>query len=303
MGNEKPIVVYGAIAANLIIAISKYVVALITGSSAMLSEAIHSTADTGNELLLLLGLHKSKKPPDESHPLGHGRELYFWSLIVAILLFGIGAGVSFYEGINGMLHPAEIKSPIWNYAVLGVAFAAESFSWTLAFRKLLKQKEADESIWQSLRRSKDPSLFVVFGEDTAALAGLLVAFLGIFLGERLQSHYPDAIASLLIGLILAIVASFLAYESKSLLIGETADLELVTNVQKLVQKHPAVEKARRPLSLQLSPEEIFLAIEVQFKPRLPASELVTVIDELEKRIHHEYASVGQIFIEIQGLKE
>ena len=302
MRKETPVVVYGAIASNLLIAISKYVVALMTGSSAMLSEALHSTADTGNELLLLLGLHKSKKPADESHPMGHGRELYFWSLIVAILLFGIGAGMSFYEGIHGLLHPEKIKNSLWNYVVLGIAFAAEAFSWFLAFRKLLNEKEEDESIWQSLRRSKDPSVFIVMGENTAALAGLLVAFFGIFLGEQFQSHYPDAIASLLIGLILAVVASFLAYESKSLLIGETADREVVTRIQKLVQKHPAVEKARPPLSIQLSPEEIFLALDIQFKPKLSASELVSIIDELEKKIHQEDSSVGQIFIEIQGLK-
>ena len=211
--------------------------------------------------------------------------------------------MSFYEGIHGLLQPEKIKNPLWNYVVLGIAFAAEAFSWFLAFRKLLKQKEADESIWQSLRRSKDPSVFIVMGENTAALAGLLVAFFGIFLGEQFQSHYPDAIASLLIGVILAVVASFLAYESKSLLIGETADLEVVTSIQKLVQKHPDVEKAKRPLSIQLSPEEIFLALDVQFKPKLSASELVSIVDELEEKIHQEYSSVGQIFIEIQGLKE
>jgi len=303
MKKEKPIVVYGAIAANFVIAAAKYIVAFMTGSSAMLSEALHSTADTGNELLLLLGLHQSQKPPDQWHPFGHGQELYFWSLIVAILLFGLGAGMSFYEGITSLIHPTELKSPIWNYVVLGVAFVAESISWTLAFRKLSSGREPDESLWKTLKRSKDPSAFVVFGEDSAALAGLLVAFLGVFLGEQWQSHYPDAIASMVIGLILAVVALFLAYESKSLLVGETADLELLSSVEKLVQGHPAVENVHRPLSVQLSPDEVFLAIDVQFKPDLSSSKLLSVIDELEKRIHKEHESVGQIFIEMDRLKE
>ncbi len=303
MKKEKPIVVYGAIAANFVIAAAKYIVAFMTGSSAMLSEALHSTADTGNELLLLLGLHQSQKPPDQWHPFGHGQELYFWSLIVAILLFGLGAGMSFYEGITSFIHPTELKSPIWNYVVLGVAFVAESISWTLAFRKLSRERESDESLWKTLKRSKDPSAFVVFGEDSAALAGLLVAFLGVFLGEQWQSHYPDAIASMVIGLILAVVALFLAYESKSLLVGETADLELLSSVEKLVQEHPAVENVHRPLSVQLSPDEVFLAIDVQFKPDLSSSKLLSVIDELEKRIHKEHESVGQIFIEMDRLKE
>lgn len=300
---EKPIVVYGAIAANFIIAAAKYTVAFITGSSAMLSEALHSTADTGNELLLLLGIHQSKKPADKVHPVGYGRELYFWSLIVAILLFGLGAGMSFYEGITSLIHPTEITSPIWNYVVLGVAFIAESISWMLATKKLLSEKEADESFWQTLTRSKDPSAFVVFGEDSAAIAGLVVAFLGVFLGEQLHSHYPDAIASLVIGLILALVATFLAYESKSLLIGETADLELVRDVEKIVRKHPAVKDLRRPLAVQLGVDHVFLALDVQFEPDLTSSRLIDVVDELEKDIRNEHKSVKQIFIETERLKE
>lgn len=303
MKKEKPIVVYGAIAANFVIAVAKYIVSFITGSSAMLSEALHSTADTGNELLLLFGLHQSRKPPDEMHPVGHGRELYFWSLIVAILLFGLGAGMSFYEGITSLIHPTELKSPVWNYVVLGVAFVAESVSWTLAIRKLLSRKEKDESFWQTLRRSKDPSAFVVFGEDTAALAGLLVAFLGVFLGEQLQSHYPDAIASLVIGLILAVVATFLAYESKSLLIGETADLELLKDVEQMVRKHPAVEDLRRPVAVQLGVDHIFLALDVEFKSELSAARLVQAVDDIESSIRTEHESVREIFIETEGIRQ
>ena len=303
MGNEKPIAVYGAIAANLVIAALKYSVSFITGSSAMLAEAIHSTADTGNELLLLLGLRRSRKPPDNTHPLGHGRELYFWSLIVAIMLFGAGAGMSIYEGITNLSHPGELKNAGWNYAVLGFAFVADGSSWTIALRQLLQQKRTGESFWRSLRTSKDPSVFIVFGEDTADLAGLLVAFLGVFLGQQLHSHYPDVIASIMVGLILATVAIYLAYESKSLLMGESADDEIVTAVQKTLLDHPDIIRARRPLSMQLSPREVFLVLEVQFKPNLPASELVKIIDELKKEIHQEHASIGQIYIETGRMKE
>jgi len=300
--SEKPIAVYGAIVANLIIAIFKYIVAFLSGSSAMLSEGIHSTADTGNELLLLLGLRQSRKPADESHPFGHGQELYFWSLIVAIILFSSGGGMSIYEGITHLSHPSELREPTWNYVVLVVAFFVEGVSWFIALRELLKRKEPGESFWHGLRASKDPSIFVVFGEDTAALTGLLVAFLGIFLGHRLNSPYPDGIASIIIGFILATVAIFLAYESKSLLVGETANPKTVEGIRELVLRHPAVETMRSPLTMHFGPNEILLSLDVQFKDNLRASTLVKVIDELEMQIHQSYPDISQIFIEVEGLK-
>jgi cation diffusion facilitator family transporter len=302
MKEEKPIVVYVAIAANLAIGAMKFVVSFITGSSAMLAEAIHSTADSGNELLLLLGIKRSKKPADEEHPLGHGRELYFWSLIVAIVLFGAGAGMSIYEGITSLSQSGEMKNVGWNYAVLGFAFLADGTSWITAFRQLRKQKKDKETFWHSIRTSKDPSVFIIFGEDTADVAGLFVAFLGVFLGQQLHSRLPDVIASILVGLILAVIAFYLIYESKSLLIGEAADPEIIARVQKMVHNHPAVEKVQVPLTVQLSPEEVFLALDVQFKPDLQAAELVKVIDELEAEIHQEQQSIGKIFIEVERLK-
>jgi cation diffusion facilitator family transporter len=300
--HEKPIAVYGAIASNLIIAVLKFIVAFLTGSSAMLSEGIHSTADTGNQLLLLLGLRQSRKPADENHPFGHGQELYFWSLIVAIILFSAGGGMSIYEGITHLEHPTELRNPTWNYFVLAFAFIVEGISWAIALRELLKRKDPDESFWQGLRSSKDPSIFIVFGEDTAALAGLLVAFLGVFIGHQINSHYPDAIASLVIGLILALVAIFLAYESKSLLVGETASPKTVEGIRKLVLGHPAVENMRRPMTMHFGPNEILLSLDVQFQPQLQASKIVKVIDELEMQIHEKYPTISQIFIEVEGLK-
>ena len=299
---RKPITIYGAIASNLIIAITKYILAFITGSSALLSEGIHSTADTGNELLLLFGLRQSQKPPDEEHPFGHGQELYFWSLIVAIILFSGGGGMSIYEGITHLVHPSELRNPTWNYVVLGIAFLVEGASWSIALRELLKRKEPGEGFWHNFRGSKDPSVFIVLGEDTAALSGLLVAFLGVFLGHKFNSHYPDGIASILIGLILAGVAISLAYESKSLLVGETADLKTVDEIYSQVRGHPAVEQLRRPLTMHFGPEEILLNLDVQFRSDLQAAELVGVIDDLEKEIHAKHPGVKQIFIEVEGIK-
>jgi cation diffusion facilitator family transporter len=297
MQNEKPITVYSAIAANLFIAGTKYVVASITGSSAMLAEAIHSTADTGNELLLLLGLRRSRKPPDKAHPLGHGRELYFWGLIVALMLFSTGSGVAIYEGLTRLSHPEELKSVGWNYVVLGFAFLADGTSWTIAFRQLWKQKKDGESFWRSVTQSKDPSVFIVFGEDSADVLGLLIAFFGVFLGQRLHSRLPDVIASILVGLVLAVVAIYLAYESKSLLIGESADSDVVRDIQKFVESHPAVLHLERPLSIHLSPHEIILTLNVQFKRDLQASELIGIIDELKEQIRQQHQDVAQIFIE------
>jgi len=221
---------------------------------------------------------------------------------VAIILFSAGGGMSIYEGITHLEHPTELRSPVWNYVVLGSAFIAEGISWSIALRELLKRKDEDESFWEGLRASKDPSIFIVFGEDTAALAGLSVAFLGIFLGHQLNSHYPDAIASLIIGLILALVAIFLAYESKSLLVGETAAPRTVEGIRKLVLGHPSVEKMRRPLTMHFGPNEILLSLDVQFQSQLQASKLVEVIDELEMQIHQKYPNISQIFIEVEGLK-
>lgn len=300
--SEKPIAIYGAIASNLIIAIIKFIVAFFTGSSAMISEGIHSTADTGNQLLLLFGLRQSRKPADEEHPFGHGQELYFWSLIVAIILFSAGGGMSIYEGITHMQHPSELQNPNWNYIVLGVAFIVEGISWFIAFRELIKTKNPDESFWSGLRASKDPSIFIVFGEDSAALTGLVVAFLGIFLGHQLNSHYPDAIASIIIGLILATIAVFLAYESKSLLVGETAERKTVEGIRTLVLEHESVEQLRRPLTMHFGPHEILLSLDVQFKSRLRTSEIVKAIDEIETKIHNQYPDIQQIFIEVDGLK-
>lgn len=214
-------VVYAATAANLGIAATKFIAAALSGSSAMLSEAIHSVIDTGNQLLLLFGLHRSQLPPDELHPFGHGKELYFWSLIVAVLLFGVGGGMALYEGIEHALTPRALENPFWAYVVLAVAAVFESCSLIVAVRELLRRR-GPRAFWLRVHRSKDPSVYTTFYEDLAALAGLVVAFLGVYLGHRLHQPYFDAAASMLIGIILCAVALTLVYESRGLLIGESA---------------------------------------------------------------------------------
>ena len=300
--SECPITVYGAIAANAVIAVSKFAAGLISGSSAMLSEGIHSVVDTGNELLLLLGIHRSKKPADELHPFGYGKELYFWSLIVAILLFGLGGGMSIYEGITHLRHPAVIQNPAWNYVVLGIAFIAEGTSWAIALKKFLEKKRRGRGLWQALRASKNPAVFVVLAEDSAALAGILVAFLGVLLGHRLQNPYLDGTASIIIGLILATVAGFLAYESRDLLLGESADADVVQSIRKVAGADPAVLGVSHPLTMHFGPEQVLLNLDIEFRPDLSASEITAAVDRLEAGIRRERPSIKRIFIEAESLK-
>ena len=297
MGENHPIAVYGAIAANSIIAVAKFIAAAMSGSSAMLAEGIHSVVDTGNEMLLLLGIHKSNKPADELHPFGHGKELYFWCLIVAIILFGVGGGMSIYEGIVHIRHPSEIKDPFWNYLVLGIAFASEGTSWIIAMRELLHRKR-QISVWRAVRASKDPSIFVVICEDSAALAGILVAAGGVYFGHRLKNPYLDGIATIIIGLILGAVAVFLAHESKGLIVGESADKEIVQGVRVIVEKDHGVEKVQRLLTMHLGPEQILLNMDLLFSEKVSLTDLPDVIKRVEGSIRSTYPEIKQIFIEL-----
>lgn len=298
--SKKPIAVYGAIAANFAIAVTKFTAAFFTGSSAMLSEGIHSVVDTGNQSLLLLGLQQSRKPADETHPFGYGKELYFWSLIVAIILFSVGGGMSIYEGISHLQHPSEVGDPTWNYVVLGIAVVIETAAFTIALKELLAVK-GQENLWQAVRTSKDPSIFVVLFEDAAALAGLAVAFLGIFLGHWFNNPALDGIASISIGLILAAVAIFLAYESKGLLLGESMEKATVRNIRQLAQDDPAVVEVKRPLTMHFGPHEVLLNLDIQFQKGLSGAELASAVDRLEKRIREAHPSIKRIFLEAESI--
>lgn len=292
--------IYAALAANLAIALTKFGAAAISGSSAMASEGIHSLVDTGNEVLLLLGVRLSKRPADANHPFGHGQELYFWTLIVAILLFSIGGGMSIYEGIGHLLQPEPLEDPMWNYIVLGIAFLFEGFSWTVSLKALLANKR-EQSIWHAVRASKDPTIFSVLFEDTAALMGLTVAFIGVFFGHLFNNLYLDGTASVTIGVILAIVALLLAYECKGLLVGESANSQVVKSIRALIVTDPAVAGVLRVLTLQFGPHEILLNLDIQFQQNLSAEQVASAVTRIEEQIRKQHSDIKQIFIEAKSL--
>lgn len=301
MTSNSKLSIYAALAANIGIAIIKFIAAAITGSSSMLSEGIHSAVDSGNQILLLVGIKRSKRPADESHPFGHGQELYFWSLIVAVLIFGLGGGMSVYEGVIHIKNPEALSSPFWNYVVLAIAILFESASFVIAIKGFLKL-EGKGDFFRKLRESKDPSLFVVIYEDGAALMGLFLAGAGIFLSHYFNDPRIDGAASILIGILLAFVAVTLVRESRNLLIGESANKKQVELIKSLVNADEDVETLRPPLTMQMGPNEILLALDIQFKTQLHGTEVAEVIQRLEKKIKEEIPMVNQIFIEANFFK-
>jgi cation diffusion facilitator family transporter len=295
-------VIYAAIVSNLAIAISKFVVAAITGSSAMLAEAFHSSVDTGNELLLLLGLKRSGRAADPRHPFGYGKELYFWSLLVAIFIFGLGGGFSIYDGISRILSAQTVSHPVWDYVVLGMATMFEGYSWQVSRRELVLMRRPGEGLWRVIRRSKDPTVFTVFLEDSAALIGIALAFAGILLSQLTGIPYFDPAASIAIGLVLAGVAILLARESAGLLVGEAANLQQVEKIKSVIRQDPAVQDVGDLLTMQLGPDQVFLAVDIKFQQDLDVSELESTIDRLESKIRQTDASVKRIFIEAESIR-
>ena len=293
--------VVAAIIGNAAIAAIKFVAGSITGSSAMLSEGIHSLVDTGNGGLLFLGIKRSSRPPSATHPFGYGKELYFWSLIVAISIFGIGGGMSIYEGILHIKHPSELTNPTINYIVLALAMIFESMSFTVAYRAFRTVKGSRRTI-SAIHHGKDPSLFTVLFEDSAALAGLVVAFVGVFLAHELDNPYFDGAASIIIGCILAVVAVWLAWESKGLLVGESADPLLVDDVRRFAGDDPVVTGVGAVLTMHLGPEEVLLNLEVEFTPGTRAEEIHAAIHRIEEHITVHHPEVNRIFIEVESLR-
>ncbi len=289
-------VVYAAVAANSAIAVTKFVAAFLSGSSAMTSEAIHSVVDTGNQLLLLLGMHRSQKPPDDRHPFGHGKELYFWPLMVAVLLFGIGGGMAMYEGIIHLSRPLPLEDPFWAYIVLAAAAVFESVSWWVAVKEF-RAGSGGRGVWQSVRRSKNLSVVTVLLEDTAALLGLLVAFLGIFFAHHFNNPALDGIASIVIGAMLAVVALLLIRESWGLLLGESADPETVAGIRKLARKDQDVSAVNNVLTMHFGPDDVLLNLEIEFRNEISSADLVASIARLEEAIRAEYPDVRSIFVE------
>jgi cation diffusion facilitator family transporter len=302
MASESKTAIVAAILGNLAIAVTKFVAAFFTGSAAMLSEAIHSVVDTGNGGLMLLGLQRSRKPPDEEHPFGHGRELYFWTLIVAILIFAIGGGMSIYEGIIHLWHPVHVENPMWNYIVLGLAMVFESGSWYFGW-KAFSAERGRKGIMEAIHTSKDPTSFAVMLEDTAALLGLVIAFLGIYLGRVLGVPQLDGAASVGIGLLLCAIAVILVYESKGLLIGEGVDKETLRNIRAMVDADKSVERVRQLHTLYLGANEALLAVELRFHSHIAARDVRQSVRRLNRDIRARYPDITRIFFGAESLTE
>jgi len=289
------LVLYAALTANLGIAIAKFVAAAISGSSSMMSEGFHSVIDTGNQILLLYGRHRSKKAPDHQHPFGYGRELYFWSFVVAILIFAIGAGVSAFEGYRHIVEPEEMTSPMLNYIVLAVSALLEGTSWSLAVREF-GQSKGPAGWWQAIRQSKDPPNFIVLFEDSAALAGLAVAAVGVWASHHFNMPWLDGLASIGIALILAAVAILLAREAKGLLIGERADETVIARVHDLVAGDPAVSSVNHVRTIHTGPEEVFVAISVDFRDDMTMGDAEALIEQIEAQLREALPQLGSIYI-------
>ena len=290
--------VYAALAGNLLVAITKGIAAAITGSSAMLSEAVHSFVDTGNEVLLLYGQKQASRPADAEHPFGYGRELYFWSFVVALLIFALGAGVSIYEGVLHIRNPHEISDPTINYVVLALAFLFEGASWLISIRQF-RAASGNRSFYEAFRRSKDPPSFMVLFEDSAALLGILVAVAGTFASSTLHLPVFDGVASILIGLILAGVALLLGRESKSLLIGEPGDRDFTDSICSISAGVRGVVGANDVLTSYLSPDQVVVSLSIEFEDTLRVPELEEIVKEIERRVRAKHPEVLSLFIKPQ----
>lgn len=292
-------VLYAALAGNVLVAATKFAAAAITGSAAMLSEAVHSLADTVNEMLLIYGAWRAERPPDERHPFGYGREVYFWSFMVSVLLFALGAGVSIWEGVRHVLQPHPVELPVVSYAVLGLASIFEAGSWWFAFREF-RARQGSRGFLQVARETKDPSTVMVFFEDTAALIGIALAAAGTAAAQLLGEPVFDGAASIAIGLLLAAIALFTARENKQLLIGEAARPSLVRAVGSLARRERGVACYNGMLTIQLAPREVVVALSLDFDEALRASELQDVVASLEASIRKRHPEVVLVLVKPQS---
>jgi cation diffusion facilitator family transporter len=293
-------VVYAAFLGNLLVALTKFGAAWWTGSAAMLSEAIHSVVDTSNQLLLLYGMHRAAQPPDRKHPLGHGRELYFWSFIVALLMFTLGAGVTFYEGVTHIANPAAIVDAKVSYIVLACSAVFEGATWLIALRAFSKAK-GSVGYFEALRRSKDPPTFIVLFEDTAALLGLIIAFIGTLAAEWFAMPVLDGVAAIGISLVLAVTALALARESKGLLIGEPASPRISDGILEIARKLSGIERTHVVFTVHLAPDQIVVALSLEFSDSLTTPEIEEKVTALERGIRQAFPDVIAIFVKPQTL--
>ena len=284
---------------NLLVAATKFGAAAWTGSSAMLSEGVHSVVDTGNSLLLLYGLHRAERSPDHDHPLGYGREIYFWSFVVAVMVFALGAGVSFYEGVAHVLYPEPIRNAAINYAVLGLSALFDGTTWWIALRNF-KGRMKFSRLVGAIHNSKDPPSFMVLFEDSAALIGLIIAFAGTYLVVRFDLPILDGIASIMIAVVLAATAFLLAWETKGLLIGEAADQPIVDSIMRVANAIEGVAHANGVITVHLAPAQILVALSLEFADELKTTDIELKIAELERRVRHFHPTVIALFVKPQS---
>lgn len=287
--------VIAALAGNILIAITKGVAAAVSGSSAMLSEAVHSVVDSGNEILLLYGQHRALRPPDRAHPLGYGREIYFWSFVVALLIFALGAGASIYEGISHLRSPEPIDNPLINLVVYGAAAVFEGISWGFGW-KAFQRVRGDRGILAAVHASKDPTSFMVLFEDSAALIGIAIAAGATAISLHFDAPWLDGLASVFIGVVLALVAVLLARESKALLIGEKATDELTRSLLEATQRQPGVERVENILTSQLSPDQVIANLSVEFDRGLSLPDLERLIGRIEDELRARHPDLFKLFV-------
>ena len=292
-------VIFAALAGNAAIAATKFGAAFFTGSAAMMSEAIHSVVDTGNQFLLLIGMRQAAKPADASHPFGHGLQLYFYSFVVAVMIFGVGAVISIVHGIEKIQHPSPVENAWVNYLVLGVGVIFESISWIIAFRAF-NQQRGPVSILKAVRRSKDPTVFTVLFEDTAALLGLIAALVGVALSQLLDLPVLDGVASVVIGLILAATAFFLAVESQSLLTGEAAQPDVRADIERIAREAAGIVGLNQCLTMHFGPNDILVALSLDFDDRLPGGEVERTVTRIQTAIKAAHPDVTRVFVEAQS---
>ena len=299
MASGSKTVIYAALAGNTVIAVGKFVAASITGSSAMFSEGVHSLVDTGNQALILLGLRRAQRPADGEFPFGHGKEIYFWSFVVAMSIFGLGAGVSIYEGVQHLRHPNELTDLGWSYGILGFALVVEGCAWLLAFREFDRTR-GRRSFLEAVEHGKDPTTYVVLFEDTAALAGLLVALVGIALTEWTGMAWIDGAASIVIGGILAATALWLAKETMGLLIGESADPEVIEGIRAIASGQAGVVRVNEVLTMHMGPEFVLVNLSIDFEDALDAGTIERTVQAIDLAIKERYPEVKRIFAEAEA---
>ena len=297
------IAIFGAITANTLIAISKFIAASFTGSSAMMAEGIHSLVDTGNGLLLLLGIKRSKQKPDAMHPFGYGKEVYFWSFVVSVLIFALGGGFALYEGIHALMDPHPLEDPTWSYWVLTAAIVFEGSALYVALKAFNKSRKNKRNLIRNIIKSKDAATFAVIIEDTAALVGLAIALTGVFLSQELQNPYMDGGASVLIGLLLLSVATFLARESKGLLLGESATPETISGIEKILDNNEKVQEWNLPQTMHFGPSSVLLVQELDLIDGLSLEEAEKAMKEIKKEIKQKFPSITRVYLETKDLEK